>query len=109
MKFQYSVEESIPLNEEHYMLSTSGLEFFKERAKHRMAQTLATAFMENFIAGEDFKRDPSTGLLTLWFSASILDHSQIQRIREHHEALGRTHQRAIEERNRPYGLDEVYE
>ncbi len=101
----YSIERSIDLWEEKYLRE---LECHMLKLKQQMAHELAEAFFRDW-HDKPFTRHPETGMLTLRFTATIVEDAELDRIERRAEAVGRAEQRRRDERSRPYGLDEVYE
>lgn len=100
---QYEIQRSIDLSEERFVP-----DHHKMLLKQQMARELADAFLRDW-GDKPFTRDCMTGKLALRFTATIVEDAEVDRIRRDAVTHGIRTQRQVEERNRPYGLDEVYE
>lgn len=105
---QYAIKRSIEREQEWLAEKTGTLNDMLFREKEAATRQLARSLMQDF-GSKEFVRDRMTGMLTINFHLTVMEDSEVDRIRRNAASVGKQAGREEARRDAPYGLDEVYE
>lgn len=105
---QYVITRSIDRDQEWVAEKAGSLNDMLFREKELATKQLARSLMQDF-GSKEFTRDRMTGMLTISFYLTVMEDSEVDRIRRDAVCVGRQAGREEARRDAPYGLDEVYE